>query len=119
MILLILGFCAISYATTVYTTLNQRAFPCFKWNQTIRMSGNRKQPNQPPSEWINMTFELPPWDFSIQFTHNMDSLNDTLLGEIPYYSVNEYSTYQIFVSFATWSMAPWNLWIGIGNEFLC
>lgn len=68
---------------------------------------SNRQPNQKPSEWTNMTFDLPGYDLSVQFTANKSSYAE----EIPYYVVDEYRGC-IFVSFVWWG-SSWELLVGI------
>ena len=109
-----LFFIASTYAaTTIYTTLNQKAFPNFSWTR-FKLIGNHtnREPNQPPNEWTNMTFDTPPWGLSMQFTHNFDGSNDTFVADVTYYAVDDLQA-KVLVSFVWWSDSP-IIWVGTG-----
>jgi len=105
-------FLPICYATIVYTTLNEAPLPGFKFEK-FRLTGNHsdKYPDQPPSEWTNMTFWTPGWGLPMQFTTNIDgNHSDTIPGDVPYYAVIEQEA-KVFISFIWWT-DNMDVWVG-------
>jgi len=101
---------------TVFDDLKSLPKNNLTWTKMLfKEDHSNRQPNQPSYEWTNITFNIPDYATSVQFTANNNNNNNhkyIITEEVPYYTVNEWSR-KICVSF-TWYGKPWTLYIGWG-----
>jgi len=75
----------------------------------LKEDHRHRQPNQPPSDWTNVTFSMPYYANAIQFFPEHKEGN-YFQREIVRYSVDKLRG-EITISLI-WNQPPWNLSIG-------
>jgi len=110
MLILLLFPVVLSYINLIiYTDLSMKAFPKFQNWSVVDMKEDHsdRQPNQQPSEWTNVTLNIPEMIYMLQLTANTSS---SITEEIPYIGI-DYLGEVIDVS-VTWWGQPWKLYVG-------
>lgn len=100
-------------AYIVFDDLRKPDMPGFsKWCY-LNMSADHtnRQPNQPPWQWTNITFNLSGDTKAVQFTAVYQNTSKPMWNqEVPYYEVDE--ILGILRISVTWWYKPWILYVG-------